>query len=154
MERVSDTATLERHRNVGVIVALLGNALGGGFEFALACHYRIAKINTRLGLPEVSPLIAVEGGIALLARELDCVEGTAIPVHGDVTERQIRYFQLWGQLRNQAMTQTVVTQVQRGCAPELRDLSHALHARPKLAAQLARGLADAVVSLNRGDDDR
>ena len=37
------------------VCALNGTAVGGGFEFALACHYRLAADNpkTRLGLPEV-----------------------------------------------------------------------------------------------------
>jgi 3-hydroxyacyl-CoA dehydrogenase len=36
-----------------VIAALHGMALGGGFEVALASHYRIAAQDTKLGLPEV-----------------------------------------------------------------------------------------------------
>jgi len=37
-----------------LVVALLhGTALGGGLEFALACHYRAALPGTRVGLPEV-----------------------------------------------------------------------------------------------------
>ncbi|OLL27534.1 enoyl-CoA hydratase [Burkholderia sp. SRS-W-2-2016] len=36
-----------------VIAALHGTVLGGGLELALACHYRVAKPDTRLGLPEV-----------------------------------------------------------------------------------------------------
>ncbi len=36
------------------VVALLhGTALGGGLELALACHYRVAVPNTRMGLPEI-----------------------------------------------------------------------------------------------------
>jgi 3-hydroxyacyl-CoA dehydrogenase/enoyl-CoA hydratase/3-hydroxybutyryl-CoA epimerase len=40
---------------VPVIAAIHGYCLGGGLEFALACHYRIAdrEDGTRLGLPEV-----------------------------------------------------------------------------------------------------
>ncbi|MCK4713297.1 MAG: enoyl-CoA hydratase/isomerase family protein, partial [Marinosulfonomonas sp.] len=37
-----------------VIAALHGTVLGGGLEVALACHYRIADANTKLGLPEVT----------------------------------------------------------------------------------------------------
>ncbi len=37
-----------------VVAALHGNALGGGFELALAAHYRVALNTTRLGLPEVT----------------------------------------------------------------------------------------------------
>jgi len=37
------------------VAAINGTALGGGFEFCLACHARIAADNpkTRIGLPEV-----------------------------------------------------------------------------------------------------
>ena len=36
-----------------LIAALEGNALGGGFELALTCHWRVATPATRVGLPEV-----------------------------------------------------------------------------------------------------
>jgi 3-hydroxyacyl-CoA dehydrogenase len=36
-----------------VIAAIHGNALGGGLELALACHYRCALASAKLGLPEV-----------------------------------------------------------------------------------------------------
>ncbi len=36
-----------------IVAAIAGNALGGGLELALGCHYRIAAPGTRLGLPEV-----------------------------------------------------------------------------------------------------
>ncbi|MDR6860917.1 3-hydroxyacyl-CoA dehydrogenase NAD-binding domain-containing protein [Variovorax guangxiensis] len=45
-----------------VVAALHGYALGGGLEHALACHYRVAARNVRVGLPEVSLGIVPAGG--------------------------------------------------------------------------------------------
>ncbi len=45
-----------------VFAALHGNALGGGLELALACHFRVALSGTRLGLPEVKLGIIPGGG--------------------------------------------------------------------------------------------
>lgn len=36
-----------------VIAALTGNAIGGGLELALACHYRVGTLKTTIAFPEV-----------------------------------------------------------------------------------------------------
>lgn len=52
-----------------VIAALHGTALGGGFEIALACHFRVAIANSEVGLPEVTlGLLPGAGGANRLAR--------------------------------------------------------------------------------------
>lgn len=52
-----------------IVAALFGSVLGGGFELALACHYRVAVKGTKVGLPEVNlGLIPGAGGTQLLPR--------------------------------------------------------------------------------------
>lgn len=51
------------------IAALHGTPLGGGLETALACHYRVATADTRVGLPEVKlGLLPGAGGTQKLPR--------------------------------------------------------------------------------------
>lgn len=45
-----------------VIAAIHGTALGGGYEFALVCHYRIAVPSAKVGLPEVALGLLPGGG--------------------------------------------------------------------------------------------
>jgi len=52
-----------------VVAAIHGNALGGGLEVALGCHYRCAEASARLGLPEVKlGLLPGAGGTQRLPR--------------------------------------------------------------------------------------
>lgn len=52
-----------------VIAAVNGFALGGGLELAMACHFRIASTNAKMGLPEVSlGVIPGYGGTQRLAQ--------------------------------------------------------------------------------------
>src|SRR5262249_23108374 len=55
------------------VAAINGTAVGGGFELALACHYRVAAQNakTRVGLPEIKiGLFPGAGGTTRIARML------------------------------------------------------------------------------------
>ena len=52
-----------------VIAAIGGTCLGGGFELALGCHYRVACADARVGLPEVKlGLLPGAGGTQRLPR--------------------------------------------------------------------------------------
>ena len=52
-----------------VIAAVNGFALGGGLELAMACHFRIASENAKMGLPETSlGVIPGYGGTQRLAQ--------------------------------------------------------------------------------------
>lgn len=52
-----------------IVAALVGDALGGGLELAMACHYRVASPRARLGQPEVTlGLIPGAGGTQRLPR--------------------------------------------------------------------------------------
>lgn len=52
-----------------VIAAIHGTALGGGFEIALGCHFRVAVPTARVGLPEINlGLFAGAGGTQRLPR--------------------------------------------------------------------------------------
>ena len=52
-----------------VIAAVNGFALGGGLELAMACHFRVASANAKMGLPEVTlGVIPGYGGTQRLAQ--------------------------------------------------------------------------------------
>lgn len=54
---------------VPVVAAIHGTALGGGFELAMGCHYRIAANTTKVGLPEIYlGMIPGAGGTQRLPR--------------------------------------------------------------------------------------
>ena len=48
-----DVLSAIENSSIPVIAAIHGTALGGGFEVALACHYRCAIASAKVGLPEV-----------------------------------------------------------------------------------------------------
>lgn len=45
-----------------VVAAIQGYALGGGFEHALACHFRIGSETAKVGLPEIHLGLIPGGG--------------------------------------------------------------------------------------------
>ncbi|MGQ0733666.1 MAG: 3-hydroxyacyl-CoA dehydrogenase NAD-binding domain-containing protein [Acidobacteriota bacterium] len=109
-------ARLNQMEGVGkpLVAAIHGHALGGGLEFAMACHYRVAVASAKVGQPEVTlGIIPGAGGTQRLPRlcgadtalEL-CTEGKFIAaaravkegivdeiVDGDLLEGAVRFAQ-------------------------------------------------------------
>ncbi|WP_198683486.1 3-hydroxyacyl-CoA dehydrogenase NAD-binding domain-containing protein [Peristeroidobacter agariperforans] len=55
--------------SVPVVAAMHGTVMGGGLEIALACHYRVAAVGTRFGMPEVTlGIIPGAGGTQRMPR--------------------------------------------------------------------------------------
>ena len=67
-----------------IIAAIHGTALGGGLEVALACHYRVATKEAKLGLPEVKlGLLPGAGGTQRLPRAVGPELAVKMIVGGD-----------------------------------------------------------------------
>ncbi len=67
--------------------AITGTAAGGGFELALACHYRVASndARTRVGLPEIKVgLFPGAGGTTRIARILPPADALQYLLKGDL----------------------------------------------------------------------
>ena len=66
-----------------VVAALHGTALGGGLELALACHYRVAVADAKMGLPEITlGLLPGAGGTQRLPRIVGAVPALEMIVAG------------------------------------------------------------------------
>ena len=66
-----------------VVAAIHGTALGGGFEIALGCHYRIAVRSAFVGLPEITlGLFAGGGGTKRLPRLIGPEEALKLCLSG------------------------------------------------------------------------
>ncbi len=79
-----------------IAVGIHGACLGGGFEFALACHYRVATDHpkTQIGLPEVQlGILPAAGGCQRLPRLVGLRAALDIILAGK-TERAARAFRL------------------------------------------------------------
>jgi 3-hydroxyacyl-CoA dehydrogenase len=69
------------------VAAIDGNALGGGFELALACDYRVATAKSRLGLPEIKlGLLPGAGGTQRLPRLIGANDALQLMLKGDMVK--------------------------------------------------------------------
>ncbi len=123
------------------IAVLHGYALGLGFELALACDFRIAAEQTRLGLPEVRlGLIPDVGGTTRLTRLI----GPSRAKEMIMTARSIdaEHAERWGlinasvaQAELQSMADALVSEIAQ-CAP--------------LAVSYAKRVIDGMSDMDRG----
>ena len=82
---IATKAPLRQLETLGVPVAvgINGPALGGGFEIALACHYRVALQGVQVGLPEAMiGLMPGAGGVVRLTRLLGMQEAITLVSQG------------------------------------------------------------------------
>ena len=75
-----------------VVAALGGNAMGGGLELALGCHYRVAAADAQLAMPEVKlGLIPGGGGTQRLPRAVGLESAVNMIVSGSpIAAAQLR----------------------------------------------------------------
>jgi 3-hydroxyacyl-CoA dehydrogenase len=70
-----------------IVAALHGTALGGGLELALACHYRVAVADAKMGLPEITlGVIPGAGGTQRLPRIVGAVAALDMIVAGNLVD--------------------------------------------------------------------
>ena len=79
-----------------VVAAISGLALGGGFELAMACHYRVAAAAAPLGLPEIKlGLLPGAGGTQRLPRMVGVERALNMILSGTpVSARDLAHTQL------------------------------------------------------------
>ncbi|GAC1419957.1 MAG: 3-hydroxyacyl-CoA dehydrogenase NAD-binding domain-containing protein [Candidatus Velthaea sp.] len=66
------------------VAAIEGNALGGGFELALACDFRIGSKKTKVGLPEIKlGLLPGAGGTQRLPRLIGAQDALQMMLKGE-----------------------------------------------------------------------
>ncbi|MBV8130959.1 MAG: enoyl-CoA hydratase/isomerase family protein, partial [Alphaproteobacteria bacterium] len=129
------------------VAALHGTALGGGFELALACHFRVAVSGARVGLPEVKlGLLPGAGGTQRLPRLVGPEKALKMIVTGDPIEaREALADGVIDEIVEGDLTTAAITFARRVVA-EGRPLRRVRDREDKLVAE---GFADAAETLTR-----
>ena len=130
-----------------MVAALHGTALGGGFELALACHFRVAVAGARVGLPEVKlGLLPGAGGTQRLPRLIGPEKALKMIVTGDPIEaREALADGIVDEIVEGDLTAGAIAYARRVVA-EGRLLRRVRDREDKLSAE---GFADAAEALTR-----
>jgi 3-hydroxyacyl-CoA dehydrogenase len=128
-----------------VIAALHGTALGGGFELALGCHFRVAAAGARVGLPEVKlGLLPGAGGTQRLPRLIGPEKALKMIVTGEpVGAAEALADGIVEEIAEGDLTAAAIAFAGRAVA-EHRPLQRVRDSDDKLVAE---GFADAAASL-------
>jgi 3-hydroxyacyl-CoA dehydrogenase len=137
-----------------VVVAIHGNALGGGLEVAQACHYRVASPDAKVGQPEVNlGIIPGAGGTQRLPRLAGvakaaemCTDGKSIRA-GEALEAGIIDRLIEGDLRTGAVA--FAREMAGKKAPKTREMSAKL-GTPEQNAPIFSAVRDTVRKKMRG----
>ncbi|PYB69178.1 enoyl-CoA hydratase/isomerase family protein [Thermoplasma sp. Kam2015] len=107
-----------------VIAAVHGYALGGGFELALACDFRISDVNTKYGFPEVG--LGIMPGFGGTQRIIDL----AGPSYG-------KYLALTGRVidEKEALSHGIVNMVSENYLDEAIKLARDLAEKPAVSVR-------------------
>src|SRR5579863_2897170 len=135
-----------------VIAAVHGSALGGGFETALMCHYRVAVPSAKFGLPEIKlGLIPGAGGTQRLPRlcgienALDAIlSGNPFPAKQALAWGVIDELVGEGKLREGAMAfarKVIDTQMPLRKIRDLNDKIEAARGKPEIFDKVRRANA-------------
>ncbi len=121
-----------------IIAAVNGFALGGGLELAMACHFRIASENAKLGLPEVTlGLIPGYGGTQRLPQLIGKGRASQMIFTAEMISAQRAY--------ETGLVNEVVPQ------PELLDRAKAIASRIKQNSSVA--ITKAIKAVNASGTD-
>ena len=119
-----------------VVAAIHGTCVGGGLEFSLACHGRVALADALVGLPEVKlGLIPGSGGTQRLPRALGLARALDLIVSGDpVPAAQLRDGALFDAVVDDDLPGAACALARRladaGALPRLRERDVAEHGQP------------------------
>jgi 3-hydroxyacyl-CoA dehydrogenase len=81
---VRDVIAVVERSEMTYVAAMAKNALGGGLELALACDYRVATRDTKVGLPEIKlGLIPGAGGTQRLPRLIGAQDALQLMLKGE-----------------------------------------------------------------------